>query len=681
MSDPASPTEKHCPPAASAAELARLLAEAEERHRRALDACRETEAAFRRLFELNPLPMWIRDAETFRFLAVNEASLATYGYTREEFLAMTVHDIRTPEEAARFKAYLDERRAAGHEPEDDRSGRWIHRRRDGGLLTVETLSQPMTFEGHPARLVIARDITEQLRTEAELRASRERFQLIAGATSDAIWDWDIAADTLWWNDSFYTRFGYTPAEFDNQFSTWCDAVHPEDRERVLKSLKRASAQGHEFWREEYRFRRADGTYATVIDRGRVVRDRTGEATRMLGGMTDITEQSRLQAQFLRAQRLESIGTLAGGIAHDLNNMLAPILLALDLLRLHQPGPEAKRLIATIETSTQRSAELVRQVLTFARGVEGRRQAIEVRHLIKQAARFASETFPRNISIHSDISPGLWAVSADPTQINQVLLNLALNARDAMTGGGTLDFSAVNLRIDEELAAATPKARPGPYVVISVTDTGHGIAAEHLDRIFEPFFTTKDVGKGTGLGLSTVHAIIREHGGFITVQSTPGQGSVFRVHLPAQPGLETPSQGPAADPGPRGDGQTILVIDDEPSIRDLTRYTLEAHGYRILLAGDGAEGVALFAQNRERVALVITDLVMPIMDGQATINALRRIQPHLPIIAASGHDPTGRIGRDSGVAINGFLAKPFTVDGLLTIVGNCLRPPGAPPASL
>ncbi len=661
------------------ADFARRLAEAEARCQNAQASARDTEAAFRRLFELNPLPMWIRDAENFRFLAVNQAALATYGHTREEFLAMTVHDIRPPEEAARFRAYLAERRAAGLEPEDDRSGRWIHHRRDGARLTVETLSQAMSFEGRPSRLVIARDITEQLRAEEELRASRERFQLIAGATSDAIWDWDFAANTLWWNDSFYTRFGYTPADFDNRFSTWAGAVHPDDRDRVVKSLERTRDQGREFWREEYRFRRADGAYATVVDRGRVVRDPDGRAHRMVGGMTDITEQSRLQAQFLRAQRLESIGTLAGGIAHDLNNMLAPILLALDLLRLHQPGPEARRLIATIETSAQRSAELVRQVLTFARGVEGRRQPLQIRHLIKEAARFAAETFPRDISVQTKFAPGLWGVSADPTQINQVLLNLALNARDAMPAGGALAFSAANFLADDASAATTPEARPGPYVVISVSDTGHGIAPEHVERIFEPFFTTKEVGKGTGLGLSTVHAIVREHDGFITVRTSPGQGAVFHVHLPAQPELEAPALHPASTPGPRGDGQTILVLDDEPAIRDLTRRTLEAHGYQVLLAGDGAEGVALFARHSERIALVITDLIMPIMDGQATINALRRLQPRLPIIAVSGHDPTGRIGRDSGPPVSGFLAKPYTVEALLSLVSDCIRPPSAPPS--
>lgn len=673
MSEPASNSESSFPPGPpdSPAELARRLAEAQAGQLRASQALRETEAAYRRLFELSPLPMWIRDAESLRFLAVNRAALASYGYTREEFLAMTVHDIRPPEEAARFQAYLDERRNGGRESETARSGRWIHRRKDGGLMTVETWSHALVFDGRPSRLVIVRDITEQIRAEAEVRFSQQRFQLIAAATSDAIWDWDFVADTLWWSDSFYTLFGYSPGDFDNRLSAWVAAIHPDDKERVIKSLERARDQSREFWREEYRFRRADGTYATVIDRGRIVRDHAGKPHRMVGGMTDITEQSRLQAQFLRAQRLESIGTLAGGIAHDLNNMLAPILLALDLLRLHQPSPEAHRLISTIETSAQRGADLVRQVLAFARGVEGHRQPLQLRHLVKEAARFATETFPRNLVIHTEIPSDLWIVSADPTQVNQVLLNLALNARDSMPDGGQITFAAANVHVDAALAATAPDARPGPHVVLIVADTGHGIAAEHLDRIFEPFFTTKEVGKGTGLGLSTVHAIVREHRGFITVESTPDRGSVFRVHFPAQPELAPPDCPPASGPALRGEGQTILVIDDELALRDLSRHTLERHGYRVLTAGDGAEGVALYAQHRDRIAVVITDMVMPIMDGQATISALRRINPRVAIIAASGHDPSGRLAHIANTQVRQFLAKPYSTDALLTAITDCL----------
>ena len=682
MPESAHPAASPAKPASAHLDLPLAGDEAKAGHDAAELASCDTEDAFLRLFDLSPLPSWVRDAESYRFLAVNHAALVTYGYTREEFLAMTVRDIRPPEEEIRFRAHLDECRASGCE-KDACCGRWIHRRKDGSLLTVETWSRPFTHEGRRARLVIARDISEQLRTEEELRLGRERFQLIAGATSDALWDWDFGTDTLWWNDSFYTRFGYSPEQFDNTLATWAAAIHPDDRERVTKSLERARASGREFWREEYRFRRADGAYATVVDRGRIVRDKSGAPHRMVGGMSDITEQSRLQAQFLRSQRLESIGTLAGGVAHDLNNMLSPILLAIDLLRLHHPAPEAGKLISTIETSAQRGAELVRQVLTFARGVEGRRQPLQIRHLIKEAARFSSETFPRNISVQTDIAPGLWTISADPAQLNQVLLNLAVNARDAMPQGGKLSFSAANLSLDHALAASavSPDARPGAYVVISVTDTGHGIAPDHLERIFEPFFTTKDIGEGTGLGLSTVHAIVREHGGFITVQTAPEQGTAFHVHLPAQPELSPADQRPSVCPGPRGDGQTLLVIDDEAAIRDLIRRSLESHGYGVLLACDGAEGVALFAQHRERVSLVITDLVMPIMDGAATISALRRIQPRLPIIATSGHDASGRAGRDSAASINGFLAKPFTVDSLLTLVADCLHDPeSARPAS-
>ena len=634
-----------------------------------LAALRDTEEAYRRLFELTPLPMCVRDGDSMGYLEVNRAALTTYGYTREEFFAMDVRDLLAPEEKERFRAYLAARDPAQI---DAYAGRWVHLRKDGSRITVETWSHALVFRGRPARLVVVRDVTEQLRAEAEVRLGRERFQLIASATSDAIWDWDFATNTLWWGDSFYTLFGYHPSDFGNSLEDWSAAVHPEDRERVVRSLEAARDEARENWREEYRFRRKDGTYATVIDRGRIVRDASGRPHRIVGGMTDITEQSRLQVQYLRAQRMESIGTLAGGIAHDLNNMLAPILLAVELLRLQSPAPAAARYLDTIETSARRSADLVRQVLTFARGVEGKRLPLQLRHLVKEAARFAGETFPRNLLIQVELPADLWTIQADPTQLNQVILNLALNARDAMPDGGQLIFGGANLEVDAALAAAHPGARPGPHVVLSVADSGIGIAPGHLDRIFEPFFSTKEVGKGTGLGLATVHAIVREHGGFISVQSQPGAGSTFRVHLPALPGLDLPVS-PATSPSAnRGNGQTLLVIDDEPAVRDLTRHTLERHGYQVLTATDGAEGVALFAQNRDHVALVVTDMAMPVMDGAATILALHRIDARLPVIATSGHDPGGRLTRSIQGKIRHFLPKPYDPGQLLAAVRDSLQ---------
>lgn len=637
-----------------------------------LVALRETEEAYRRLFDLTPLPMCVRDAEAMRYLEVNHAALATYGYTREEFLAMDCRLLLAPQETGRFEDYIALRNPSQIE---SYAGRWVHRRKDGGLITVEAWSHALVFHGRPARLVVVRDITEQLRAEADIRLGRERFQLIAGATSDAIWDWDFEANTLWWGESFYTLFGYNPAEFGNALSAWAEAVHPDDRERVVRSLEDARDLSCDSWREEYRFRRKDGGYATVVDRARIVRDASGKPHRMVGGMTDITEQCRLQKQYLRAQRMESIGTVAGGIAHDLNNMLAPILLAVEMARLQGPSPGVERYLGTIETSARRSADLVRQVLTFARGVEGQRVPVRAGHIVQEAARFATETFPRNFRIITECASDLWTIQADATQLNQVLLNLALNARDAMPTGGQILFAAQNLRVDADLAASNSHAQPGPHVVLSVSDTGTGIAPQHLDHIFEPFFTTKEVGKGTGLGLPTVHAIIREHGGFITVQSELGVGSVFRVHLPARPELPPAAPATPAQPTPArpGEGELILIIDDEVSLRDLTRHTLESRGYSVIEAGDGAEGVALFAQHRDRVVLVLTDMAMPVMDGTATINALHRIEPRLPIIATSGHDPSGRLNPSIQAEIRHFLPKPFNADQLLAAIHLGLRP--------
>jgi PAS domain S-box-containing protein len=633
-------------------------------------ALRNSEEAYQSLFEINPLPIWVRDAETMRFLEVNLAACRAYGYTREEFLALTVYDIRPPEERERFRSFITERASS---QTHSYSGEWTHVRKDGSRFRVETWSHDLVFNGRPARLVIARDMTAQLQAEAENRFNARRFQLIASATSDAIWDWDYASGDLWWSDSFYTLFGYTRADFSGTLDAWSDAIHPEDRERVAGSLARAREEGHERWKEEYRFRRRDGTYAHVIDRGCAVRDDLGKIHRMVGGMSDITEQTRLQKQHLRTQRLESIGTLAGGIAHDLNNTLSPIILAAELLRLRQPPPELLRLVETIENSARRSSNLVRQVLTFARGVEGHRVPTHVLPVIHEAANFARETFPKNIRIREDLPHKLWTILADVTQLNQVLLNLALNARDALADGGELTLGACNLELDSALAANHPGSKPGPHVVLLVSDNGQGIAPQHIDHIFEPFFTTKEVGKGTGLGLSTVHAIVREHGGFITVQSTLGTGTTFRVHLPATPDLEALAlEDPTPAPTACGDGHTILVIDDEPDLRSIVRQVLECHDYKILLAADGAEGVALYAQNQTSISLVITDMAMPVMDGAATIGALLRINPRLPIIAMSGHDPDGRFARNIKHGVRRFMPKPFSPDQLLGTIRQCLH---------
>ncbi len=467
----------------ASADFAALSAECE----RLKQALRDHEDYHRTLFDDNPLPSWVYDAHTLAFLAVNQSAIRTYGYTREEFLARTIRDIRPPQEIPALDAFL------GQLPPDYNSTKgWIHRKKDGTELTVEIFSHGITYHQRPARLVVVIDITDRTSAEENLHRSEERFQLVSRATSDAVWDWDIAADRIWWSDGFCAIFGYCREEIAQDFSWWADRIHPDDQARIQTSLRGAidvPAPGP--WTEEYRYRRKDGTYAVVQDRGHVIRDSTGKSVRMVGGMTDITEHKKLLNQYLRAQRMESIGTLAGGIAHDLNNVLAPILMSVELLRLTATDPNAHKLLNTVEQSARRGADLVRQVLTFARGVDGGRHvAIKVEHLLKDVARIASETFPRSIRTEVKLGSDLWAVTGDATQLHQVLLNLVVNARDAMPTGGVLTLAAENITIDEQYAATSRDAKPGSYLCASITDTGCGMSAEEIERIFEPFFPRK-----------------------------------------------------------------------------------------------------------------------------------------------------------------------------------------------
>ncbi|MET0263324.1 MAG: PAS domain-containing protein [Rariglobus sp.] len=624
------------------------------------------------LFDSNPLPVWIYDCETLRFLAVNQSAFRIYGYTREEFLGMTIRDIRPPSDIPKLEAQLP-----GITRTHSASGVWTHRKKNAVDIKVEIFSHGISYQGRQARLVVSVDITTRAAAEEKLRRSEERFELVSRATSDAVWDWDLGTDKIWWSDSFCTLFGYAREDISSELSWWSERIHADDRDRVSHSLNDTIHNpAKTSWTEEYRYLRKDGVYAIVEDRGHVIRDAAGIGIRMVGGMTDITEHKKLLNQYLRSQRMESIGTLAGGIAHDLNNVLAPILMSVDLLRLNATDPSTLKILNTVEQSARRGADLVRQVLTFARGADGGRHvAIKIEHLIKDVARIAEETFHRAIRTRVELGKDLWAVTGDATQLHQVIMNLVVNARDAMPDGGTLTLSAENVIIDAQYATTSRDAKPGAYLRLAVTDTGCGIVADDIERIFEPFFTTKEVGKGTGLGLSTAHAIIQSHQGFISVYSEPGKGTTFKVHIPADASLR-PSENslPSASVElPRGHGETVLVIDDETSILAITQQTLENYGYRVMLAHDGAEAVAAYAQHRDEIAVVLTDMVMPIMDGPATINALMRINPSVLIIAASGLNANARVAKSVGVGVRHFLPKPYTAETLLITLHEILRP--------
>lgn len=383
------------------------------------------------------------------------------------------------------------------------------------------------------------------------------------------------------------------------------------------------------------------------------------------------ERKKLEAQYLRAQRMESIGTLASGVAHDLNNILAPILISAPLLRTELTPEERDGIVTTIVSSAERGAAIVKQVLAFGRGMGGEKHPLQVGAIVKDVARIMRETFPKNIEIESACESHLWSLIGDATQVNQVLLNLCVNARDAMPDGGKLRLEAANFHVDASCASMLPAAEPGSYVVLKVSDTGRGIPPEIVDHIFDPFFTTKGVGKGTGLGLSTVHGIVEDHGGFVDLNSDPAQGTTVAVYFPADPHEESDDAPTTTSGIPRGHGELLMVVDDELPIAAAVKRALETHGYEVILAADGTEAIAVFADHRDRVVLVISDLQMPFMDGVTLIRSLLKMKPGLRVIASTGLGENARLGELKGMGVETVLNKPYGAPVLLRAITDLL----------
>jgi CheY-like chemotaxis protein len=370
--------------------------------------------------------------------------------------------------------------------------------------------------------------------------------------------------------------------------------------------------------------------------------------------------------------MESVGTLASGIAHDLNNILSPITMAVEMMQLEDLNSDMARWTAMIRENAQRGADLVKQVLTFARGMDGERVSVQVKHIIKELIKVLGETLPKNIQLKFDVAPELRPVTADPTQIHQVLMNVCINARDAMPSGGTLRITAENIEIDENYAQINPDAKPGAYILIVIEDTGIGMKPEVMSRIFDPFYTTKEVGKGTGLGLSTTHTIVKSHGGFLNVYSEPRKGSRFSIYLPA---LRTESDAAVdvtASKYPKGNGEVILVVDDEDNVREITQATLEKFGYRVLTATDGADAIGVYAQHNDEIAAVLTDMAMPFLDGPGAIRAIRRASPEIKVVAMSGLLNAEQTAELESLNVSFFLTKPFTAEKLLTTLARILQ---------
>ena len=640
--------------------LARSLAPDSEQQSQGERLLRASDHYFVSAFEYAAIGMALV-APDGRWLEVNRALCQMLGYSNAELMQTTFQDITHPDDLEADLEYVRQM-LAGEINTYQMEKRYIHKQ--GQIvwiwLSVSLLSDA---EGRPVHFISqVQDVTQRKRAEERIG---EQAALLDKA-QDAIVVCGTELDVHFWNQGAERLYGWTAAEVLG--CNVCEVLYRDPR--LFERARRFVIDDGE-WRGELLHRTQDGREVRVESRWSLVRDVSGHPKSFLSINTDITERKKLEALFLRAQRMESIGTLAAGIAHDLNNVLAPIMMSIDLLRLRTTDRVSRDTLALISSSAKRGAEMVSQMLCFGRGMEGERVAIDTASLLRELASFVNETFPKNIDFKVAPGPAPWSINGDATQLYQVMLNLCVNARDAMPEGGPITISVANASIDEEVAVGLG-VKTRRFVLFQIEDAGSGIPQTIIDKIFDPFFTTKEVGKGTGLGLSTSLGIVKSHGGFLRVDSEPGRGTCFKVYLPAEAEEGRDATAVTQDELPCGGGEVILVVDDESSIRKITRQTLEAFGYRVLTADNGSDALAVFELNRADIAVVLTDMVMPVMDGPALIQILRHIAPEVPIIAASGIGASSYEARAAGAGVEYFVPKPYTAEKLLGMLAAVLR---------
>jgi len=505
-----------------------------------------------------------------------------------------------------------------------------------------------------------------MRSDEALRESEARYRLVARVTFNAIWDWDVMRNEVVWNEGVQTLFGYSADEVEPQRDWWTERIHLEDKDRINAGLDRLLDSGEQIWSEEYRFRCSNGSYASVIDRGYVMHDDEGKPVRMIGAILDITERKQLEDQLRQSQKMEVVGRLAGGIAHDFNNLLTVItgyskLLLQRDLDDHDPR---RKYVVEIDKAGERAAALTHQLLAFSRKQVLQPEVLDLNVVIAEMDKMLQRLIGEDINLVTVPGKGLGWVKADPGQMEQVIVNLAVNARDAMPLGGKLTIETANVELDERYAHQRAEVTSGPYVMLAVSDTGMGIDEETLSHIFEPFFTTKEQGKGTGLGLATAYGIVKQSGGHLWVYSEVGRGTMFKVYLP-RIGEVVEAAAPGSSRIALSQGsETILLVEDEAGVRALILEVLTERGYTVLEACNGDEALRLCEQRSSPIHLLLTDVVMPGgMNGRELAEQLTSLHPELKVLYMSGYTDEAIIHH--GVLDRGtiFLQKPFTPDAL------------------
>jgi PAS domain S-box-containing protein len=639
--------------------------------KRAEERLRASEEWYRLLFDANPLPMWVYDIETLSFVAVNDAAVRHYGYSRSEFLSMRITDIRPEEEIPKVLAAA----RAPNSPEFD-GGVWRHRTKDGRTISVEVVTHALTVLDRPARLTLAHDVTERQAAERALRETNDTLQTLIQASPLAIVTTDLSGIVSEWNVAAERMFGWFAGDVLGR------PIPIIPVEQLEEDLRRLSVSGeHSFTGYETRCARKDGTLVDVYVSTAALRG-IGGVLGTVWVMADVTERKMIEEQLRQAQKMDAVGQLAGGVAHDFNNLLTVITSYSQFLLNALPEQDPRRSDAhQITQAAARAASLTRQLLAFSRRPVLQPQVRDLNEVIGDRERLLRRVSSEDIALVTQFESNIGAVKADRGQIEQVVMNLVVNARDAMPNGGVLAISTRVVHLDAAYARRHAGVNPGKHVVFSVRDTGMGMDAATQQRIFEPFFTTKAKGKGTGLGLSTVYGIVRQSGGHIEVRSAPGRGTTFDIILP-QVAATVPAKAEHAigTALPRGT-ETVLVVEDEEAVRLIVRRVLQDQGYAILEARDGNEALRICAQRGEGIDLVLSDVIMPGMGGRELSRALATNRPSLPILFMSGYNDDGELAGSGGDLGAGVLAKPFTSETLARQVREALdrRRSISPPA--
>jgi two-component system cell cycle sensor histidine kinase/response regulator CckA len=622
-----------------------------------------SEERYRTLFESVPLPQWVYDRDSLRILAVNEAAIEHYGYSRAEFLGMSILDLLPPEDAKRVSYSTH-----GHDGEGKDAPR-PHVKRDGTLIEVETSGHSIDFDGVPARIAIMNDVTARNRAAQAVRQSEEKYRRLVHEAPIGVTLSSLLGRFIVVNPGFVSMLGHASEEAVLALEPREVYASEEQRQALL-------ARFHErgrIKREEIQLIRKDGTLITTQFTGRLVTDDSSGEQYVEATWEDVTEQRRVERQFQQAQKMEAVGQLAGGIAHDFNNLLTIIISSSDLVLADGTASGTARAdLEAIRTAGKSAATLTRQLLAFSRQQVLQPRVMQMNDLLSGTGKLLDRLIGENIELITVLAPDAGTVKVDPGQIEQVIVNLAVNARDAMPNGGRLTIESKNIEFSEDLKEHKVLYPAGKYVSLTVSDTGIGMDSETQSRVFEPFFTTKEPGEGTGLGLATVYGIVRQSGGFISVYSEPGQGTSFKIYFPrVDPVASVAEEAPRALK-PLGGHETILVVEDAPAVRGIIRQVLTRLGYQVLEAHDGESAIALSTKHKGTIDLLLTDVIMPRMGGRVLADQISKQRPGIRVLYVSGYTDDAIVRH--GVLEPGvnYLEKPFTPDTLAKKVRGVLE---------